>query len=78
MRRIQIRYLDRVGALLPALEILKKHGLNIQEFKNVVFDSREACVANIFVSGGTSMNNITEFIRNDILANSKHVLDVNF
>jgi hypothetical protein len=40
------------------MNVLEKHGLNIEEFSNVVFQSREACVANIMVSGGSSMNNI--------------------
>ena len=47
-----------MGAILPALNVLAKYGLNIAEFSYVTFEEREAGVATIMVSGGNMHNEI--------------------
>lgn len=61
-----------MGAILPALNVLAKYGLNIAEFSYVTFEEREAGVATIMVSGGNMHNEIIvdEKLRECILSSS--------
>ena len=47
LHKLSVRHFDKVGVLLHVLSVFKEHNLNIQEFQNIVFEGREACVANI-------------------------------
>lgn len=51
MHALSVRYLDVVGVLASCFKVLSEHGCNVQELENIVFQQREACVANIMFEG---------------------------
>jgi D-3-phosphoglycerate dehydrogenase / 2-oxoglutarate reductase len=51
---IVIRMLDKVGVLANTLSVLKRHGINIEEISNTVFDGALATCTKMRVSGRPS------------------------
>lgn len=51
---IVLRQLDKVGALANTLNVLKRHGINIEEISNTVFDGAKATCTKLRVSGRPS------------------------
>ena len=51
---IVLRMLDKVGALANTLSVLKRHGINIEEISNTVFDGALATCTKLRVSGRPS------------------------
>lgn len=51
---IVLRQLDKVGALANTLAVLKRHGINIEEISNTVFDGAKATCTKLRVSGRPS------------------------
>lgn len=49
--QIIVRHLDRVGVLAKVLNVLREHGLNVQQMQNEVFEGGRAAVASIHVNG---------------------------
>lgn len=49
--QIIVRHLDRVGVLAKVLNVLREHGLNVQQMHNQVFEGGRAAVASIHVNG---------------------------
>jgi D-3-phosphoglycerate dehydrogenase / 2-oxoglutarate reductase len=45
--QLVVRHLDRVGALANVLGVIKRHGINIQEVDNTVFEGGKAACAKI-------------------------------
>jgi D-3-phosphoglycerate dehydrogenase len=61
---IVLRMLDKVGALANTLSVLKRHGINIEEISNTVFDGAIATCTKLRVSGRPSevcLNEIRAF-----------------
>jgi D-3-phosphoglycerate dehydrogenase len=48
---IALRMLDRVGVLANALNVIKRHGINVEEITNTVFDGARAACTKLRVSG---------------------------
>src|SRR5262245_13277847 len=57
-----VRFLDRVGALANVLSVLKRHGINIQELDNTVFEGGKAACAKIRVDIRPSEGCLTEIM----------------
>jgi D-3-phosphoglycerate dehydrogenase len=51
---VVLRQLDKVGALANALNVFKRHGINIEEISNTVFDGAKATCTKLRVSGRPS------------------------
>lgn len=51
---IVIRMLDKVGVLANTLSVLKRHGLNVEEISNTIFEGALATCSKIRVSGRPS------------------------
>ena len=51
---IVVRMLDKVGVLANTLSVLKRHGINIEEISNTVFDGAMATCTKLRVSGRPS------------------------
>jgi D-3-phosphoglycerate dehydrogenase / 2-oxoglutarate reductase len=51
---IVVRMLDKVGVLANTLSVLKRHGINIEEISNTVFDGALATCTKLRVSGRPS------------------------
>jgi D-3-phosphoglycerate dehydrogenase / 2-oxoglutarate reductase len=51
---VVLRQLDKVGALANTLAVLKRHGINIEEISNTVFDGAKATCTKLRVSGRPS------------------------
>ena len=51
---IVLRMRDKVGALANGLSVLKRHGINIEEISNTVFDGARATCTKLRVSGRPS------------------------
>jgi D-3-phosphoglycerate dehydrogenase len=66
-----VRFLDKVGALANVLGVLKRHGINIQELDNTVFEGGKAGCAKIRTDTRPSEGCLTE-----IMAFSDEVLHV--
>jgi D-3-phosphoglycerate dehydrogenase len=66
-----VRFLDKVGALANVLGVLKRHGMNIQELDNTVFEGGKAACAKIRTDTRPSEGCLTE-----IMAFSDEVLHV--
>lgn len=64
---MMVRYLNKAGALMPALAVLAQYGISIEEMENVVMEGREACVTRFILSGG-NVHNIKEIICEQIMA----------
>ena len=45
--QLVLRMLDQVGALANVLEVLKRHGINIEELDNTVFEGARATCTKI-------------------------------
>jgi D-3-phosphoglycerate dehydrogenase len=69
--QLVVRHLDRVGALANVLAVLKRHGINIQELENTVFEGGKAGCARIRTDTRPSEGCMTE-----IMAFSDEVLHV--
>jgi D-3-phosphoglycerate dehydrogenase len=51
---IVVRMLDKVGVLANTLSVLKRHGINIEEISNTVFEGAHASCSKLRVSGRPS------------------------
>ena len=51
---IVVRMLDKVGVLANTLSVLKRHGLNIEEISNTVFEGAHASCSKLRVNGRPS------------------------
>ncbi|MFO0549027.1 MAG: NAD(P)-dependent oxidoreductase [Polyangiaceae bacterium] len=51
---VVLRQLDKIGALANTLSVLKRHGINIEEISNTVFDGAKATCTKLRVSGRPS------------------------
>lgn len=51
---IVLRMLDKVGALANSLSVLKRHGINIEEVSNTVFEGAQATCTKLRVAGRPS------------------------
>lgn len=51
---VVVRMLDKVGVLANTLSVLKRHGINIEEISNTVFDGATATCTKMRVSGRPS------------------------
>jgi D-3-phosphoglycerate dehydrogenase len=51
---VVLRQLDKVGALANTLNVLKRHGINIEEISNTVFEGARAVCTKLRVSGRPS------------------------
>jgi D-3-phosphoglycerate dehydrogenase len=51
---VVLRQLDKVGALANTLAVLKRHGINIEEISNTVFDGARAVCTKLRVGGRPS------------------------
>ena len=58
--QLVIRHLDRVGVLAKVLDVLRQHGLNVQQMHNQVFEGGRAAVASIHVNGALGPEVLTE------------------
>lgn len=47
--QLVVRHLDKIGALANVLGVLKRHGINVQELDNIVFEGGRAACAKIRV-----------------------------
>ena len=54
LNKVQVRHLDKVGVLAHCFRIFASAGWNVQEFENIVFKQRQACVANLRFEGDAS------------------------
>ncbi len=52
--QLVVRHLDKVGVLANTLSVLKRHGLNVEELDNAVFDGARAGCARIRLSSRPS------------------------
>jgi D-3-phosphoglycerate dehydrogenase len=57
---VVVRMLDKVGVLANTLSVLKRHGINIEEISNTVFEGAQATCSKLRVSGRPSERALTE------------------
>jgi D-3-phosphoglycerate dehydrogenase len=69
--QLVVRHVDQVGALANVLGVLKRHGINVQELDNTVFEGSRAACAKIRLSSRPSDACLSE-----IMAFSAEVLHV--
>jgi D-3-phosphoglycerate dehydrogenase / 2-oxoglutarate reductase len=69
--QLVVRHVDQVGALANVLAVLKRHGINVQELDNTVFEGARAACAKIRLSSRPSDACLSE-----IMAFSAEVLHV--
>ncbi|HEY8943419.1 MAG TPA: phosphoglycerate dehydrogenase [Polyangiaceae bacterium] len=69
--QLVVRHIDQVGALANVLGVLKRHGINIHELDNTVFEGGRAACAKIRLGSRPSEDCLTE-----IMAFSDEVLHV--
>lgn len=69
--QLVVRHRDRVGALANVLAVLKRHGINLQELDNTVFDGGKAACAKIRLDNRPSDGCLQE-----IMAFSDEILHV--
>jgi D-3-phosphoglycerate dehydrogenase len=69
--QLVVRHVDQVGALANVLAVLKRHGINVQELDNTVFEGARAACAKIRLSSRPSESCLSE-----IMAFSGEVLHV--
>lgn len=69
--QLVVRHIDQVGALANVLGVLKRHGINIHELDNTVFDGGRAACAKIRLGSRPSENCLSE-----IMAFSDEILHV--
>ena len=69
--QLVVRHVDQVGALANVLAVLKRHGINIQELDNTVFEGGRAACAKIRLASRPSDACLSE-----IMAFSDEVLHV--
>jgi D-3-phosphoglycerate dehydrogenase len=69
--QIVVRHIDKVGALANVLAVLKRHGINIHELDNTVFEGGRAACAKIRLGSRPSEDCLSE-----IMAFSDEILHV--
>ncbi len=69
--QLVVRHIDRVGALANVLGVLKRHGINIHELDNTVFEGGRAACAKIRLGSRPSEDCLSE-----IMAFSDEILHV--
>ena len=69
--QLVVRHVDQVGALANVLAVLKRHGINVQELDNTVFEGARAACAKIRLSSRPSDGCLSE-----IMAFSGEILHV--
>jgi len=69
--QLVVRHIDKVGALANVLAVLKRHGINIHELDNTVFDGGRAACAKIRLGSRPSDECLSE-----IMAFSDEILHV--
>jgi D-3-phosphoglycerate dehydrogenase len=52
--QLVVRHLDRVGVLANVLSVIKRHGINVEELSNTVFEGARAACAKIRLGGRPS------------------------
>jgi D-3-phosphoglycerate dehydrogenase len=52
--QLVVRHLDRVGVLANVLAVIKRHGINVEELSNTVFEGARAACAKIRLGGRPS------------------------
>ena len=73
---LTVRHLDRVGVLARVLDLLSRHGLNVEQMQNRVFRGGEAAVATMDVAGATTDDLLAELAAlPDVLGVSSIVVD---
>jgi D-3-phosphoglycerate dehydrogenase len=63
--QLVVRHVDKVGALANVLAVLKRHGINVQELDNTVFDGGRAACAKIRLSSRPSDASLQEIMAFD-------------
>lgn len=69
--QLVVRHMDKIGALANVLGVLKRHGINIHELDNTVFDGGRAACAKIRLGSRPSEDCLSE-----IMAFSDEILHV--
>lgn len=73
---LTVRHLDRVGVLARVLDLLSRHGLNVEQMQNRVFRGGEAAVATMDVAGATTDDLLAELAAlPDVLGVSSTTID---
>ncbi len=73
---LTVRHLDRVGVLARVLDLLSRHGLNVEQMQNRVFRGGEAAVATMDVAGATTDDLLAELAAMpDVLGVSSTTID---
>ena len=52
--QLVVRHLDRIGVLANVLGVIKRHGINVEEVSNTVFDGAQASAAKVRLAGRPS------------------------
>jgi D-3-phosphoglycerate dehydrogenase len=63
--QLVVRHVDKVGALANVLGVLKRHGINVQELDNTVFEGGRAACAKIRLGSRPSDNCLQEIMAFD-------------
>jgi D-3-phosphoglycerate dehydrogenase / 2-oxoglutarate reductase len=58
--QLVVRHLDRVGVLANVLSVIKRHGINVEELSNTVFEGARAACAKIRLGGRPSESCLSE------------------
>ena len=73
---LTVRHLDRVGVLARVLDLLSRHGLNVEQMQNRVFRGGEAAEATMDVAGATTDDLLAELAAlPDVLGVSSTTID---
>ncbi len=63
--QLVVRHVDKVGALANVLAVLKRHGINVQELDNTVFEGGRAACAKIRLASRPSDTSLQEIMAFD-------------
>jgi D-3-phosphoglycerate dehydrogenase len=63
--QLVVRHVDKVGALANVLGVLKRHGINVQELDNTVFEGGRAACAKIRLASRPSDTSLQEIMAFD-------------
>ena len=63
--QLVVRHVDKVGALANVLGVLKRHGINVQELSNTVFEGGRAACAKIRLASRPSDTSLQEIMAFD-------------
>lgn len=63
--QLVVRHVDKVGALANVLAVLKRHGINVQELDNTVFEGGRAACAKIRLASRPSDSSLQEIMAFD-------------